>query len=162
MNSFLGNNTNKFTTRHIIFISLYLNPILPFLLQPKITFKLHESSLRHSILEFVKYVHVPRTNILHGHEFDCVPFHPSFFWTENFPSGVTTSFLWSFPLTFQAFLNYFMALMECTESNYELYSKYKNIISPVQRLTKLYNIVGFFFLQFYHGYIWHLVALLNC
>ena len=89
----------------------------------------------------------PLTNILHGHEFDCVPFQPSFFWTENFSSGLTILFLWSVPLSFQASLtvlwpwwNVLNRTMISTPSSETLFILFKD-------LTKLYNPV--FFNQFF-------------
>lgn len=85
MNPLEGSSTSKFTIG-------YIKKTSTFFLCPKSTFKLQESSPRYSILEFVEQVHVSVTNILHGQEFDCVPFHPSFFCAENFSSGLTIIF----------------------------------------------------------------------
>ena len=59
--------------------SLILFLFFSFFFCPKITFKLQEHSPTYSIIEFVERDHAPLTTILHGHEFDCVPSHPSFF-----------------------------------------------------------------------------------
>ena len=102
----------------------------------------------------------PLTNILHGHEFDCVPFQPSFFWTENFSSGLTILFLWSVPLSFQASLtvlwpwwNVLNRTMISTPSSETLFILFKD-------LTKLYNPV--FLINFFQCYLCHLVDLLSC
>lgn len=55
-----------------------------------------------------------------------------------------------------------MVLMECTESSYELYSRYKNIIISVQRCNKITYYCFSSFIMVTSGLQLNLLNLLNC
>lgn len=137
VNSFVGNNTNKFTTRvynfYIFIPKSYTSFFFFFVLKLPSSFKrvllgrvflnLSNMSTFHLVISFMDM------NLIVS------------LFTHNFSEQKISHPVLLFPLiisiNLSGFSNCFMALMEYTESNYELYSKYKNIISSVQRLNKI-------------------------